>query len=404
VNFSVLLTPYSYRLGLTYHMAQHLVAFHNEAQAAGVHVHIASPPQEQFPGLWEQVRRCYPPEAISELHDEKSDLARVATRVLEREPRLVAHVQGTRQLLALAPVRQQHAGRVKIVYTVNSFRNATWRGLPYSWYLGRLLRRHADYTHFLSPRSAREFVGAKRVLAGGRGGIMLQGVEDWPDEPPVPPAAALDPQLSAVLDERGSFRFLYLATVHAGKGHHWLIQGLTPVLQRHPEVYVIMPGRQDPRLVAKLRELAEQRGVARQVILSGLLDRRYVPWLISRCQAGLVASRSETFGHTIVEPMVGGRPVIGTRRGIGEYLIMDYFTGIGFEYGDRAALAHAAEYLATHPDEARRMGENAARLVRPLYTWNNTGAAHLRIYQSLWTDAVEGADSQRAQPDLDEKR
>ena len=391
MNFSVLITPYTFKLGLTYHMAQHLVAVSRLAAGAGVRVYVASPPEEQFPGLWDQVRRCYPAETIFELGSGKTELGRVATRLLEHESRLVAHVHGTRQLMALAPVRQKSVGRLKTVYTVNSFRNATWKGLPYSWYLGRLLRRHADYTHFLSPRSVHEFIGAQRVLAGGRGGIMLQGVEDWPENPPAPDTQELDPRLSTILNDAGSFRFLYLATVHAGKGHHWLIQGLAPVLRRHPDVFALMPGRQDPRVVAQLRQLTEELGVTSQVILPGLIDRRYVPWLISQCQAGLVASRSETFGHTVLEPMVGGKPVIGTRRGIGEYLIMDYFTGIGFDYGDRTALERAAEYLATHRDEAQRIGANAARLARPLFTWENTATTHLRIYQSLWpdTDASE---------------
>lgn len=254
-----------------------------------------------------------------------------------------------------------------------------------------MLRRHADFTHFLSPRSLREFVGGERLLRTGRGGVMLQGVEEWPEHPLEPGPHELDPQLRAVLDKPTNFCFLYLATVHAGKGHHWLIEGLAPVLCRHPEVYAIMPGRQDPHVADQLRRLTERLGVARQVILPGLIDRRYVPWLIARCHAGLVASRSETFGHTILEPMVGGKPVIGTRRGIGEYLIMDYFTGIGFEYGDRAALERAAEYLATHRDEATRMGQSAARLTRSLYTWDITAATHLRMYQSLWTEASESS-------------
>lgn len=391
MNFAVLLTPYSFKLGLTYHMTQHLLALHRLGAPAGLRLYVAAPRQEQTPGLWQQVRACLPAENIHELDDAGTDLAEAATRLLRHERRLVAHVLGTRQLLALAPVRRRYAGRVKLVYTVHSFRNASWRRVPYSLYVGHLLRRHADFTHFLSPRSLREFVGGERLLRTGRGGVMLQGVEEWPEHPLEPGPHELDPQLRAVLDKPTNFCFLYLATVHAGKGHHWLIEGLAPVLCRHPEVYAIMPGRQDPHVADQLRRLTERLGVARQVILAGLIDRRYVPWLIARCHAGLVASRSETFGHTILEPMVGGKPVIGTRRGIGEYLIMDYFTGIGFEYGDRAALERAAEYLATYRDEAMRMGQSAARLTRSLYTWDITAATHLRMYQSLWTEASESS-------------
>jgi len=387
MSYSVLMMPYSVGLGMTYHMGQTTAALLRRATPLGVRVYVACPAQEQVPGLWDLVRSCCPPERIFQLEPGKPDVAEVARRVLQTEERVVAHVHGMRQLLPLRAVRRESRGRLKTVFTVHSFRNATWRGVPYSLFVGHLLRKHVDYTHFLSPRSALEFVGSERVLRGGRGGIMLQGL-DWPEQPEAPDASSLDPQMLAALDDPHSFRFLYLATVHAGKGHHWLIQALAPVLCRHPNARIIMPGRQDPRVVANLRKLIAERGVERQIVLPGLISRHHVPWLISRCNVGLVTSRSETFGYTILEPMAGGRPVIGTRRGVGEYLIMDYFTGIGFEYRDSAGLARAAEFMITHPAQAAQMGENAARLVRPLYTLDNAVTTYLRIYDSLWMDSA----------------
>lgn len=386
MSYSVLMMPYSVGLGMTYHMGQATVALARRAASLGIRVYVACPAQEQVPGLWDLVRSCCPPERIFQLEPGKPDLAEVARRLLQTEERVVAHVHGVRQLLPLRAVRHESRGRLKILFIVHSFRNASWRGMPYSLLVGRLLRRHVDYTQFQSPRSALEFVGSERVLRGGRGGIMLQGL-DWPEQPEAPDASAIDPHLRDVLDDAHSFRFLYLATVHAGKGHHWLIQALAPVLRRHPNARIIMPGRQDPRVVANLRKMIAMRGIERQIVLPGLISRYHVPWLISRCNVGLVTSRSETFGYTIVEPMAGGRPVIGTRCGVGEYLIMDYFTGIGFGYGDGAGLARAAEFMITHPAQAAQMGENAARLVRPLFTLDNVITTYLRVHDSLWMDS-----------------
>jgi glycosyltransferase involved in cell wall biosynthesis len=64
---------------------------------------------------------------------------------------------------------------------------------------------------------------------------------------------------------------------------------------------------------------------------------------------------------------------------------MDYLTGIGIEYGDRTALGRAAEYVVNHRDEAARMGQTAAQLIRTFLTWENVVSAHLRIYLSLWS-------------------
>ena len=41
--------------------------------------------------------------------------------------------------------------------------------------------------------------------------------------------------------------------------------------------------------------------------------------------------------------------------------------------------------------DAMRMGQSAARLTRSLYTWDITAATHLRMYQSLWTEASESS-------------
>jgi glycosyltransferase involved in cell wall biosynthesis len=385
MSFAAMLAMYSHRIGLVHHLAYQACALHKVASTTGIRAYVAAPAWEHVPGLWELVRGSYPDDQVFVLENETNSLAQATSRLLEREARVVVHVQGNQQLRPLIGLKRQHPDRLKIVYTVRSFRNATWQRIPYSWAVSWLLRRYVDYTTFHTPYSVGEFVNSDKVLRNGRGGIVPIGVEDYSEHTDnAPGESQLDPALRAILHDPKAFRFLYLATIHRGKGHRWLIEGLAPILRRHPQAYLIMAGSSDARILAGLQTLTHRLAVASQVLFPGYIDRNYVPWLIDRIHVGIVASRSETFGRAVIEPMAGGKTVISTRKGIAQWLVMDYLTGFGIQYRDRAALGAAAEYVVSHPDEAVRMGRTAAELVRNILTWENIASSHLRIYQSLW--------------------
>ena len=380
-----MLSMYSHRIGLVHHLAYQACALHKVAADTGTRIYVTAPSWEQVPGLWDLVRSRYSENRIFVLENETKALAQATAKLLQQEERLVVHVQGNQQLKALCGLKRQYRGRLKIVYTVRSFRNATWQRIPYSWVVSWLLRRYADYTTFHTPYSAGEFVNSGKILRNGRGGIVPIGVEDYQQHADREPRDdQLVPALRVILEDPQTFCFLYLATIHRGKGHRWLIEGMAPILCRHPKAYLIMAGPSDPRVLADLQKLVRRLAVAEQVLFPGYIDRNYVPWLISKIDVGLVASRSETFGRAVIEPMAGGKTVISTRKGVAEWLVMDYLTGIGIEYGDQAALGKAAEYIVNHRDAAIQMGKTAAKLVNTFLTWENVASAHLRIYQSLW--------------------
>ena len=133
----------------------------------------------------------------------------------------------------------------------------------------------------------------------------------------------------------------------------------------------------------RVATVAARHGISSQIVMPGPLSRDLIPWLLQRCEAGVVASRSETFGQCIVEPMAAGLPVVGTRTGVGEWLLMDYRTGVGVDYGDGPGLAGAIDYLVRHPAAAAEMGRNAASTVRSSLGWTDLAACHLRVYTAL---------------------
>jgi glycosyltransferase involved in cell wall biosynthesis len=66
---------------------------------------------------------------------------------------------------------------------------------------------------------------------------------------------------------------------------------------------------------------------------------------------------------SVLEAMCMERAVIATRsRGILDYIV-DGETGILVDQGDDGQFRSAIEYLLAHPEEARRLGQNARQLV-----------------------------------------
>jgi len=346
---------------------------------------VASTPEEDAPGLWERLRAEFPAEDIYTLDDEDGAFTKATAELLKREQRVAVHVQGTRQLRAVAELRRQNPERVKTVYTVHSFRNATWKRRPYCWVVSRELRANADYVLFLSPAAMQEFVNCESLIADGRGGLMPLGVENWADWRDQRPGAGDVPdELIAIAEQPDAFRFVYLAAFKPGKGHYWMVDGIAPALREQRNAHVIIAGWGLDSLRMQALERARELDIADQIHAPGAVRRDLVPWLLSHCQAAIVPSLSETFSQAIVEPMAAGLPVLGTRKGVGSYLIMDYHTGLGVNYDDRSALARAARYMITHPDEVAQMGRNAAELVIPLMNWDHVAACHLRLYAALF--------------------
>lgn len=65
----------------------------------------------------------------------------------------------------------------------------------------------------------------------------------------------------------------------------------------------------------------------------------------------------ETFGLTIVEAMLHGKPVIASRIGGVPEIVEDGVTGLLFEPGNAEDLAEKIRYLWARPDLCRKMGE-----------------------------------------------
>lgn len=94
----------------------------------------------------------------------------------------------------------------------------------------------------------------------------------------------------------------------------------------------------------------------------------------------------ESFGMVLIEAFSHGLPVVASRLGSMEEIVEDGTTGLLFEAGNVEDLAEKAIWMVEHPNECRRMGENARRIYKEQYVPEKNYKMLMKIYQDVLSE------------------
>lgn len=384
---AVIYMAHCYPNGLVYHMAYLARELILLTKNGGPETFVCSTEQEQFKGSWEMLRKDVPASDILIVTDYDEDIESKIGELFKQYQRVLVHFGGGHhQLRPFARLRKKFGKRLILVATTHSFQVDSWRRIPVSCLQFLLYVKYVDHVIFQSPYTLRMFTGGKWLMRHNKASIIPLGVEPFAEEgfKQNPGHELGQPDIRELLCAKDLFKLVYLAAFRPGKGHVWLVKNLGPILKQKPHIKILMLGNGMTHSI--IVKLIKKLGLSEQIICPGYIQRADIPWVLHHCNAALVVSRAETFGHCYVEPAMAGLPIIGTRVGAGEYLIQDMETGIGFSMGDADRFSHAVEYLSSHCDEARSMGDQLCKLAHALYFHNDVAASHLRLYMQLLED------------------
>jgi glycogen(starch) synthase len=203
-------------------------------------------------------------------------------------------------------------------------------------------------------------------LGRGAGTVVFNGI-DTDEEVGPPPAGASGRYIAAV------------GRVQRKKGFDLLIDAFASA--RLPDEIRLVLGGGGPELDA-LRAQVAAVGIEDRVIFAGWLDRPTIAGLLHGAEIGVVPSRLEPFGITVLEIWRAGIPVVATSLGGPPEFVEDNIDGLLVDPNDKAALATALSELVANSSRSREIGQAGFAKVQT-FTWDRTVDAYEEIYKGL---------------------
>jgi glycogen(starch) synthase len=177
-------------------------------------------------------------------------------------------------------------------------------------------------------------------------------------------------------------RLLCLGRLVQDKGFDLALRAFALVHPRFPGVRLVIAGQGPER--AALEGLAANLGIGAAVDFPGLISPSAVPALLNTASAVLVPSNwFEPFGLVALQAAQMGRPVVASRVGGLQDLVLDGQTGLLVEQGSVEALAAAIAILLADPHLASGLGHTAYHHARRVYSWERYVGDYLALYTKL---------------------
>jgi glycosyltransferase involved in cell wall biosynthesis len=195
------------------------------------------------------------------------------------------------------------------------------------------------------------------------------------------PIAPVDP-LAAT---NGSPRVLFAGRFEARKGPDVLLRAVPRLLERVPDVRVVLRGTDTGSADGgsyseQLRRLVTELGIAKITEIVDRWDVDAVREELPRATVCAVPSRWESFGYVAAEAAALGSPVVASRIPALEDIVTDGVTGRLVPTDDPASLSDALGDLLSEPSTARRMGAEAAREIAERCDPDRVAALTLEAY------------------------
>jgi glycosyltransferase involved in cell wall biosynthesis len=182
----------------------------------------------------------------------------------------------------------------------------------------------------------------------------------------------------------GNVRFVTIVANfrHAVKDHPTFLRAARRVNDRLPNSCFVLAG--EGELIEPMRRLAEELGIADRTYFLGRCDR--VGELLAISDVCVLSSKFEGFSNSILEYMAARKPVVATKVGGAEEVIVEGETGYLVRSGDDCAMAERVMYLLQSPAEARDFGERGRRIVEEGFSCaaqlKNTEALYMRFLKT----------------------
>ena len=174
----------------------------------------------------------------------------------------------------------------------------------------------------------------------------------------------------------GTVRCLAVARLVERKGIADLIQAIASLERGRYELEIVGSGPDEHRL----KELARQLGVDKEILFAGSVDRAAIPRRYRDADIFALAPWDDAFGNVFAEALASGLPIVGsTVGGIPE--VVEHGTN-GFLVPPREprALAAAIRHLADNPEVRADIGRWNRAQAEANLSWTRVTTRYLSVY------------------------
>ena len=243
--------------------------------------------------------------------------------------------------------------RVPIVTTIHNIHNPK----NFKW-AGRILRQSADFIIFESNYER------DRLLAHGlpaeQSAVIHSGI-DLDRFSTAPRTADFARQYG--LEPGRHLIFGIVARLSEEKGHNYLVEAFSKVVQRKPETRLLIVG--DGPLLNQTKAQVDRLGLQDTVIFAGM--QRDIPSHLALLDVFVLSSTRESFPLSAREAMAAGRCVIAPRIGGCGEVVEDGVTGLLFTAADVDDLA-AKMLTLSERDTVAALGQAGRQRAERLFS------------------------------------
>ena len=170
------------------------------------------------------------------------------------------------------------------------------------------------------------------------------------------------------------------------KGIDVFVKAMIKICQQYPEAYGIISGKitaDNQKYTDDLKQLIKDEGLEKRILFLGEQPTENLPLLFRSLDIYIAPQRWEGFGLTPIEAMSSGVPVIATRAGVFEEMILPGKTGYIVEYEDAESVAQHLSDLFNNEALLNEMSERARDRVIDAFNIHKEAQSLIDIYKQI---------------------
>jgi glycosyltransferase involved in cell wall biosynthesis len=199
------------------------------------------------------------------------------------------------------------------------------------------------------------------------------------------------------------FTIGYLSAITPGKGLDILVEAVsTLVIRDKREVFLKIGGKVlDKKYWKETMALADSSGIGPRVEYIGEPDDKGKAEFLKSLSVFVQPSRvRESRGIAALEAMAAGTPLIAPASGVFPEIIENTKGGVSFFSGDSEGIGNRLLDMLDDPAFADRLGENAAKGVREIYSASGMAAKVADLYARLISGELKSTGTDIIPKDL----